>query len=204
MHINSYLKMRWFKDTYLSAGDYLEILDVGSLDYHGDYNYGNIFNEKNWNYTGLDFMSGNNVDILVKDIYNWVEIDDNSYDVVVSGQLFEHIEFFWLVLSQIERVLKPGGYLCIVVPSAGPKHDPNMKNCYRFQEDGLRAMAKYINLEILHVSVDSREEVKPWHDACLVAFKSSSNSNKYIMHLEARINYLEGKLDSILSSFNKE
>lgn len=202
MHKNSYSKMEWFKKTYLSTNNKLKILDVGSLDGKGNYNYSTIFDEKNWNYEGLDFQAGNNVDIVVTDIYNWFEIEDNSYDVIISGQFLEHLEFFWLTMSEIERVLKPGGYVCIIVPSAGPKHGGNMPNCYRFHEDGLKAMAKYINLEVLDATVDNREAAKPWHDACLVAHKKGElNSNTD--ELESRINNLETKLDNILDALSK-
>lgn len=204
MHKNSYSKMEWFKKTYLSISNNLEILDVGSLDGKGNYNYSTIFNESNWNYTGLDIEAGNNVDIVVTDIYNWFEIDDNTYDVVISGQFFEHLEFFWLTMSQIERVLKPGGYVCIIAPSAGPKHGGNMSNCYRFYEDGLRAMAKYVDLEVLHASVDNRDEANPWNDACLVAHKSGNIGSDNTTELESRINSLESKLDHILDSLQNK
>lgn len=203
MHKNSYSKMEWFKNTYLSTSNKLEILDVGSLDNAGNYNYSSIFNENNWNYTGLDIQDGNNVDIVVTDIYNWFEIDDNSYDVVISGQFFEHLEFFWIAMTQIERVLKPGGYVCIIAPSNGPKHGGNMANCYRFYEDGLIAMAKYVDLEVLHASVDYRQEANPWNDACLIAHKEGSISNENTKELEDRMNNLEEKLDSILKALNK-
>lgn len=200
MHKNSHSKMEWFKNTYLSTSSNLEILDVGSLDGTGNYNYSDIFDEKNWTYTGLDIQAGNNVDIVVSDIYNWFEIEDNAYDVIISGQFFEHLEFFWLTMSQIARVLKPGGYVCIIVPSNGPKHGGNMPNCYRFYEDGLRALAKYVNFEVLHASVDTRKEAEPWNDACLVAHKSGHLTHEDTKELEGRMNNLEGKLDSILDA----
>ena len=203
MHKNSHSKMKWFKNTYLKASSKLDILDVGSLDGKGDYNYSDIFDEENWSYTGLDYEEGNNVDIVVTDIYNWFEVEDNSYDVVISGQLFEHLEFFWLTMSEIERVLKPGGYVCIIVPSAGPKHGGNVPNCYRFHEGGLKAMAKYVDLEILYASVDERKEAAPWNDACLVAHKPGSLQNTETKELEDRINNLEGKLDTILQAIQK-
>ena len=179
----------------------MNILDVGSLDAAGDYNYSDIFNEKNWKYTGLDVKAGNNVDIVVTDIYNWFEIEDDTYDVIISGQFFEHLEYFWLTMNQIERVLKPEGILCIIVPSAGHKHGGDELNCYRFHEDGLKALAKYVNLEILNVSVDNRPEANPWNDAYLVARKKGKlNDDK--QELEARIHELEGKLDTILNSIN--
>lgn len=196
MHKNSYSKMQWFKNNYLDKNQNLNILDVGSLDQIGDYNYRSIFNEPNWTYAGLDIKAGTNVDIVITDIYNWFEIEDNSYDVIISGQLFEHLEFFWLTMSQIERVLKPGGKVCIIVPSAGHKHGGDMLNCYRFHEDGLKAMAKYVDLEIIHVSVDNRPEAKPWLDACLIARKKGVPA-KDVEELENKIKELETKLQKI-------
>ena len=199
MHKNSHSKMEWFKNTYLSNSDYLNILDVGSLDINGDYNYSDIFNEENGKYTGLEVKAGNNVDIVVTDIYNWFEIEDNTYDVIISGQFFEHLEYFWLAMNQIERVLKPNGLVCIIVPSAGHKHGGDELNCYRFHEDVLRALAKYVNLEILSATVDNRPEANPWNDACLVARKKGELSDDK-EELEARIHELEGKLDAILNN----
>ena len=203
MHKNSHSKMEWFKKTYLSTSSKLDILDVGSLDAKGNYNYSDIFDEENWTYTGLDYEGGNNVDIVVTDIYNWFEVEDNAYDVIISGQFFEHLEFFWLTMAEIERVLKPGGYICIIAPSAGPKHGKNLLNCYRFQKDGLKAMAKYVDLEVLHTSVDERKEAAPWNDACLVAHKAGSLKNTETKDLENRINNLESKLDTILQAIQK-
>ena len=203
MHKNSHLKMEWFKNTYLNTSTKLDVLDVGSLDNKGDYNYSDIFDEKNWTYVGLDIQKGNNVDIIVTDIYNWFEIEDNSYDVIISGQFFEHLEFFWLTISEIERVLKPGGYVCIITPSSGPKHGINVLNCYRFQEDGLKSMAKYVDLEVLHTSVDERKEAQPWNDACLVAYKPTLSKNNENRILEKRIDNVENKLDAILQAIQK-
>ena len=41
MHKSSHDKMSWFKNTYLNGNDFLDILDVGSLDTSGT-NY-NLF-----------------------------------------------------------------------------------------------------------------------------------------------------------------
>ena len=86
MHRSSYLKMQYFKDNYLNPDDELKILDIGSFDRDGNYNYGLILNEDKWTYHGLDLNEGNNVDIVVEDPYDWKEIPDESYDVIVSGQ----------------------------------------------------------------------------------------------------------------------
>lgn len=202
MHKTTYDKMLWFKNTYLNSSNDLDILDIGSLDTSNkNYNYRSIFDLSNWNYVGLDFIDGKNVDILVEDIYNMFEIEDNSYDVVISGQLFEHLEFFWITMLEIKRILKPGGYVCIIAPSGGPKHGSGF-DCYRFYEDGMAALARYVDFEILHVSTNYSDAAKPWCDSCLVAKKPNSNF-KDIKELEERISVVESKLDEVLRSINK-
>lgn len=191
MHPSSYETMEKFCDKYLSKDQNLKILDIGSFDRNGDYNYGNILNAPNWTYKGLDLKPGNNVDIVVEDPYFWVEIEDNSFDVIVSGQAFEHNEFFWLTLEEIKRVLKPGGLLCIIVPSTGPVHR-NPVDCYRFNETAMKAMANYIDFEIIETKSN---DVPMWRDSTLIARKPLNDKN---VELEKRMDNLESKLDMIL------
>lgn len=168
MHDSSYSKMKYFKEKFLNKNKKLKILDVGSF---GEFNYRDIFEESKWEYVGLDVKNGPNVDLVIDDVYNWVEINDNSYDVIISGQFFELLDYFWLTLVEIERVLKPNGHVCIIAPSAGPNHSQDL-NSYKFYEDGMRALGKYVDLEIIQAFVDTSPESKPWHDACLIAKKS--------------------------------
>lgn len=44
-------------------------------------------------------------------------IDDLSIDLVVSDATFEHIEDPGFVASELDRVLKPGGYICARTPN---------------------------------------------------------------------------------------
>lgn len=171
MHKNSFSKMKWFKETYLDIEKGLDILDISSIDTTKEFVYGKIFEEENWNYTLISNKNYSDVDIVVNDIYNWYEIEDDTYDVIVSSHFFEHLDFFWLTLSQIERVLKPGGIVCIIVPSTGGKHDYDLANCYRFHTGGLHAMAKYIGFEIIYAAVDENSDAKPYFEGCLVASK---------------------------------
>ena len=131
--------------------------------------------------------------------YNILEINDNSYDVIISGQLFEHLEFFWITMSEIERILKPGGICCIIAPSGGPKHGESEFDCYRFSEDSMINLARYVNLKVLHVSTNHSKEAKPWCDTCLVAKKEIS-FNKKNNDVEKRIENLDSKLNEILKN----
>ena len=184
--------MQYFKDTYLDTNVELKILDIGSFDKDGNYNYGLILNEEKWTYHGLDLKEGNNIDIIVESPYDWKEIKDESYDLVVTGQAFEHIEFFWLTLEEIKRVLKPGGLLFIIAPSAGPVHK-NPYDCYRFNDTAMKAMARYIKFQIIEYGTNFDEVSNPWYDSFLVAKKPVGTT----------IDELNDKLDLVLAKMEK-
>ena len=199
MHKSSYLKMQYFKETYLNPNEELKILDIGSFDKDGNYNYGLILNEKKWTYHGLDLKQGNNIDIVVENAYDWEdEIEDETYDLVISGQAFEHIEFFWLTLEQVKRVLKPGGLFFLIVPSTGPVHK-NPYDCYRFNKNAMKAMAKYINLRVIEYGTNFDKISDPWYDTFLVAKKSE---NTDIDDLEHKMDSLERKVDILMKKLN--
>ena len=140
-----------------------DVLDVGSCDVNGTYR--SLFEDHN--YVGMDVAAGKNVDIVVKDHYNWREIADASFDVVISGQCLEHVEFPWLTVKEAARVLRPGGTFLLIVPSAGPVHRYPV-DCYRYYPDGLRALAKWAELTTVHCGFGEKSQ---WNDVYLVAQK---------------------------------
>lgn len=146
--------IQWFADTYCSriVRSPIEVLDVGSLDVNGTFR--EIFSHCWYNYTGLDIELGNNVDIVPENIYKWDEIPDDSYDVVISANTFEHTEYFWQTMAEMTRVLKQGGLMCIIIPCGYYEHRYPV-DCYRFHTDGMIALARYCNLDILHASTNA-------------------------------------------------
>lgn len=148
MDNNSKKIMQSFVDKYLKDEE-LSILDVGSLNVNGT--YGKSFNNPKWKYIGADIIAGPNVDVVIRYPYIWREFPDNSFDVVISGQTFEHIEFPWLTIKEIERVMKPGAIGCIIVPSSGYEHGYPV-DCWRFMPDGLRALCGWAGLEVIEIN----------------------------------------------------
>ncbi len=47
---------------------------------------------------------------------------DASFDVVVANQIFEHLKQIYRPLSEIHRILKPGGHLVFSVPNLAALH----------------------------------------------------------------------------------
>ena len=167
MHPESMDLMKYFIDKYLSETTQLKILDVGSQAVKvQSLSYKNLM-RNNWKYEGLDIEAGMNVDIVVKDPYNWVNIKDETYDIVISGQALEHVKYPWLTMKEIARVSKKNGLVCIIVPSMGFEHRFPV-DCYRYLPDGLRALGEYVNLEVLECF---RNNYAPWRDCILIGKK---------------------------------
>lgn len=176
MHRSSYDKMAAFRDRYLAGREASSLLiyDLGSCEVSGG-SYRPLFDRPPWRYRGIDLAPGNNVDVVVRDPYRWREIPSESADVVVSGQALEHIEFFWVTLLEVRRVLKPGGLCCIIAPSGGPEHRYPV-DCWRFFPDGMASSARYAALEVLDIYGQEGETGYPdgsdlWRDTVLVGKK---------------------------------
>jgi SAM-dependent methyltransferase len=177
MHQSSYNKMATFRERYLAGREHepLTVYDLGSQDINGSYKP--LFTTGNWSYSGVDMTAGPNVDLVLADPYAWREVASDSVDVLVSGQTFEHTEFFWLTMQEIARVLRPNAICCIIAPSSGPEHQYPV-DCWRVYPDGLRALARYAGLETLECWTqwddlpEYDEESNKWHDTVLVARKT--------------------------------
>lgn len=157
MHLSSYQHMQDLVGRYLDRSRRLEILDVGACDYGTadpelPGSYRPIFEHPGWRYRGVDMVSGPNVDVVLPSPYHF-PLPGSTADVIVSGQAFEHVEFFWMTFLEMARVTKPGGHIFLIAPSRGPEHQ-YPTDCWRFYPDGYRALARYAGVELVEVSTD--------------------------------------------------
>lgn len=150
MHTSSLQHMTRLVKAYLAQVKELEIVDVGSQDVNGTYRP--IFEQPGWRYRGVDMAPGPNVDIVMSDPYR-LPLASRSIDLVVSGQAFEHIEYFWITFLEMVRVLKPGGRIFLLAPSRGHEHRYPV-DCWRFYPDGYRALAQFGKINLVEVSTD--------------------------------------------------
>ena len=177
-------RMEWFADNHLINYSYQNILDVGSFNVNGCYR--EIFESRGHKYTGLDMESGPNVDIVPRKAYEWDEISDDTYDVVITGQALEHIEFFWVTISEIVRVTRRGGLICIIAPCGFEEHRYPV-DCWRFFTDGMIALARYNSLEVIHAHTNSAPKTSntEWYskncsDTMMIAQKKYNGRTKVV------------------------
>jgi SAM-dependent methyltransferase len=175
MHQSSYDKMLRFRDHYLAAKADAALLihDLGSIDVNGCYRP--IFSQPPWRYVGIDMEAGKNVDLVLKNPYVFREIGSNTVDVVVSGQAFEHIRFFWITMLEIVRILRPSGLCCMLAPSSGFEHRYPY-DCWRFYPDGMQALAVFARMDVLEAATQWEDQgyadgSDQWHDTLLICRK---------------------------------
>lgn len=150
MHVSSYQHMQRLVSKYLDRDRALEAIDIGAYDVNGSYR--TLFDSPKWRYTGVDLEQGPGVDVVLTSPYRF-PFASGSVDVIVSGQAFEHVEYFWMTWLEMIRVLKPGGLILLIAPSRGPEHR-YPQDCWRFYPDGYRALAKFGRCELVEVSTD--------------------------------------------------
>lgn len=92
------------------------VLDMGSMDINGSYR--KLFPDGE--YVGADVRPGKSVDVIVGS-EEWDDL--GTFDAVISGQTLEHVADIPQFLDDCDGKLLPGGLLCIIAPSAGPRHD---------------------------------------------------------------------------------
>lgn len=66
-------------------------------------------------------------------------IPDKSFDFVVCTEVLEHTLQPFKAVSEIHRILKPGGLVFVTAPFNFRIHGP-LPDCWRFTEHGLRAL----------------------------------------------------------------
>ena len=80
------------------------VLEVGGRGHPRD----RVFDPQRFDYANLD-LQDTGPGTVIGDITDCPEIPDGSYDVVLSVDVFEHIDRPWRAGEEIVRILRPGG-----------------------------------------------------------------------------------------------
>jgi SAM-dependent methyltransferase len=119
------------RDTYLRPG--LRILDVGC----GVQPYYPLFADIASEYDGNDVEPGPRIKYV--SMVESLPIPDESYDVVLCTQVMEHVRRPVQALSEMTRVLAPGGHLFMTTHGVYPFH-PHPGDYWRWTRQGFEAM----------------------------------------------------------------
>lgn len=172
MHPSSMENMRRVRNKYLpEVSEEWKVLDVGGRGLASDRSYRGVFPEPK-EYLVADIQEGLGVTHMMPGPYT-LPFDNDTFDLIVSGQMLEHCSNPFKSVAEMQRVLKPGGHIAIIVPSSGPYHDS--QDGWRFLKDAFRFIGEDIGgFETVADWIDTNapdQRSRKWQDHVWVARK---------------------------------
>lgn len=127
------------------------VLDVGSCIVEGqDKSYKELMEKlPSAKYIGCDIAPGNNVDVIMEEYT--IPFPDNHFDLIITGNVIEHVEDLKRWVTELHRVLRSGGILIILCPFHKIPYHPYPIDCWRVMPDGMRfLLEKVCSMEVLY------------------------------------------------------
>ena len=81
------------------------------------------------------------------------DVADNSFDVVFSGNVSEHVKELWTWMAEQFRILKPGGHVICHNPFSEPYHEEPI-DCWRIYPSGMRALMEWAGFEVIGAGLE--------------------------------------------------
>jgi SAM-dependent methyltransferase len=159
MHLNSELLFAAFATKYFSKGQ--TVLEIGPNGYPSYYNRMVNIEDIQWHTLdiGTEHIVGgekNPYHIISNSEYNY-PIENDTFDVVVSGQVMEHVKNIWRWVDELKRITKKNGLIIIVVPVSWTYHAVPV-DCWRIYPDGMRALMEDKKLSVVECTFESLEK----------------------------------------------
>jgi ubiquinone/menaquinone biosynthesis C-methylase UbiE len=178
MHPTAMSNGKLFFDTYVVPLKDAVVVEIGAQDVNGSLRQ---VSPPGAQYIGVDFVAGKGVDVVLTDPYR-LPFENESADVVVSSSCLEHSEMFWLVFTEVLRVLKPHGLFYLNVPSNGAFHRYPV-DCWRFFPDSGKALVTWARREgmnpALLESYTSHQRADIWNDFVAVFVKDETHVGRH-------------------------
>jgi SAM-dependent methyltransferase len=74
-------------------------------------------------------------------------VESGSYDIVLSGNVIEHVARIWDWMPEVARLARPGGVVITVSPTSWPFHQYPI-DCWRIYPDGMTALLERAGLAV--------------------------------------------------------
>lgn len=142
MHLNSELIFKKYASPFFKSG--MKVLEIGP--YGSPSAYQTIVNNNSIEWHTLNLANstldemGNKdkLTIITNDPYHY-PIADNNYDIVLSGNVMEHVQDIMTWFGELKRIIRPGGLIIVVMPLSWPYHEAPV-DCWRIYPEGFKSL----------------------------------------------------------------
>ena len=152
MHLNSELLFNKYGSAYFK--DNMRVLEIGPADIPSPYQ--KTINNPSITWHTLDLYSSYEGITYVSEKEYEYPIETGSYDLIISGQVIEHVKKIWLWLAELKRIVKADGTIIIINPVSWPYHTYPV-DCWRIFPDGMKALCEECNLKAILCECESLE-----------------------------------------------
>jgi len=136
-----------------------KLLEIGSRSRSG--NIYTKFFRKNVEYSGLDIVEGDNVDVVGDAHYLSKLYESNSIDFVYSISTFEHLLCPWIVAVEMNKIMNKGGVAYIQSHQSWPVHE-EPADYFRFSKHSWHSLFNRLTgFEILSSSNENPAHIIP-------------------------------------------
>ena len=166
MHVNSTLLFEKYCKNLFAPNSL--VLEIGPDKYPSTYN--EIVGLGTINWQTLDIVPNDNLTHLANSEYSF-PIPDNTFDVVLSCQVIEHVRKPWIWIKELARVSKKGGYVIIINPVSWPYHSAPI-DCWRIYPEGMHALYEEAGL---HVGLSEMATLEPARSRNMIPGRGAVN-----------------------------
>lgn len=142
MHLNSRLLFEKYAKLFFKSN--MKILEIGADAFPSTYKKAVDNDAIVWE--TLDIVKSENVTYIAENEYKF-PISDNTFDIVLSGQVIEHVKKIWVWIKELARVCKVGGRVIILAPVSWTFHQAPV-DCWRIYPAGMKALYKEAGLKV--------------------------------------------------------
>ena len=128
-----------------------KVIEIGSYDVNGSLR--SFFERlKPEQYIGIDLEKGPCVDIIcdAEEVLN--RFGSESFDVIISTEVIEHVKDWQKVISNIKGICKKEGVILITTRSYGFPYHPTPTDFWRFENEDMKEI--FADCEILALESD--------------------------------------------------
>jgi SAM-dependent methyltransferase len=142
MHTNSKLIFDKYARPYFDPA--MRVLEIGPDGFPSTYR--KMIPHEGMQWDTLDIYDSPNLTYPKSQLYSF-PIADNTYDILLSGQVIEHVAKIWRWMPELARVAKPGGLVITINPSSWPYHEAPI-DCWRMYPEGMKALCEDAGLSV--------------------------------------------------------